>query len=189
MHRAQRASKHSETGYRPPPALPSRDWVHWEIPATSAHHCWPLTQAIIFLLPWSSCPRHQPCPITHTPQLSAPWFDATGRTSLNPNLLSICPALSCPSAPHHPLKAGMRPAWSTAPTSGQTRPSYTSAPNQWLQLLCPRAEFGSSGSCVLPHAVMQGSGNNDRGVPGTVGSQLGSASTHFSPGWFSPRPP
>lgn len=83
------------------------------------------------LLLLSSCPCHQPDPIAHPPQISAPWFAATGRTGLN---RKPTPKRGFAS-PQHLLglvlyitfspKARMRPPWSNVALASQPRPSHT----------------------------------------------------------------
>lgn len=83
------------------------------------------------LLLLSSCPCHQPDPIAHPPQISAPWFAATGRTGLN---RKPTPKRGFAS-PQHLLglvlyitfspKAQMRPPWSNVALASPPRPSHT----------------------------------------------------------------
>lgn len=115
------------------------------------------TGATTSLPPWSCCPWVMP----HASPLPVPWFDATGRTSLNPNPFSICPALSHSTAHPSPLRARMSQL-------GAPQPGHN-----------PR----------FLHAVMCcHTGKNDCGAAGTMGSHLENSSTHFSPQQFSPEP-
>lgn len=79
------------------PALPDQDWATGKpqqplLTFNTWHH---LPPSLVLL----------PTVMAHAGPLPAPWIDATGRTSLNPNPSSTCPALSCSAAHPSPLRA------------------------------------------------------------------------------------
>lgn len=140
--------------------------------------------------------------MAHASPLPAPWFDAIGRTSLNPNPFSICSALSRSPAHPSPLEARMSQLGAQQPSRAsldprahqcQTRSFDYFAPGLcwsqghgldgwWTQGLRPEHDPRFLCPVTCCHT-----GNNDCGVAGTTGSQLENSSTPFSPHRFSPQ--